>query len=349
MVRGRMVRSRIVSGKMVRNKTVRSKMVSGKTARRNKIMNSGKNGIESRKRLCTVLALAFSTCLLTGCRLALEEVQVQDSAEDRLVGVFVTEEYLHRGTPELTVNSGGEISFVENRERIEGTLIFDEHGPKDIVFDGIEGYGMYYIASWNEELEIYTSYAIADDVFSDRYWATTGNDTSEDNTVEATIYVDQGGPAGLFYNPVYQTAQGDVYMQPGTGLSWAGGVCGSSSAYTMSQEWKASENGQETVWKSSFIIHNVCSDGTVSYSLLFMGEDNRVAEVMTGDELVKMWEAGKWELAVPTETAYLILEQENGSGDTRRTLCNRGEASLEFLQNADGGYMVKRQMNILWE
>lgn len=80
-----------------------------------------------------------------------------------------------------------------------------------------------------------------------------------------------------------------------------------------------------------------------------MGEDNAVTKVMTGDELVKMWEAGQWELAVPTETAYLIPEQENGSGDTRRTICDRGEASLEFLQNADSGYMVKQQINILWE
>lgn len=334
-----MVKSRIVS-----------RMVSNETARRNEIMYSGgAEGYSAIKRLCTVLVLAFSVCLLTGCRLAREEAQVQDSAEDRLVGVFVTEEYIHRGTPELTVNSEGEISFVENREGIDGTLIFDEYGPKDIVFDGIEGYGIYDIEVWNEEQGIYTSYAIADDVFSDGYWAMTGNDTSEANEVEVTIYVDQDGPTGLYFNPVYQTARGDVYMQPGTGLSWAEGVERSSSTYSMSQEWKATENGQEKAWKSSFIIHNVCADGTVSYSLLFMGEDNMVTKVMTGDELAKMWEAGQWELAVPTETAYLILEQENGSGDTRRTLCNRGEASLEFLQNADGGYMVKRQMNILWK
>lgn len=345
-----MVRSRTVRNRMVKSRIVSNRMMSSETAGGNEIMNSGSaEGCSAIKRLYTVLALAFLACLLTGCRLALEEVQVQDSAEDRLVGVFVTEEYLNVGTPELTVNSGGEISFVENREGIEGTLIFDEHGPKDIVFDGIEGYGIYDIEVWNEEQRIYTSYAIADDVFSDRYWAMTGNDTSEDNTVEATIYVNRDGPAGLYYNPVYQTAQGDVYMQPGTGLSWAEGVERSSSTHTLSQEWKATENGQETAWKSSFIIHNVCADGTVSYSLLFMGEDNRVTEVMTGDELAKMWEAGKWELAVSTETAYLILEQENGSGDTRRTICNKGEASLEFLQSSDGGYMVKRQMNILWE
>lgn len=320
-------------------------------------MNSGcakgnrtiNNVIESLNRLYIVLALTLSACLLTGCRLAKEEVQAQNSTEDRLVGVFVTEEYVDRGTPQLMVDSGGEISFAENREGIEGTLIFDEHGPKDIVFDGIEGYGIFDIKVWEENPGSYTSYTISDAIFSDGSWAMDIREMTEINTAEVTVYVGPDGPRALYFNPVYQTAQGDVYMQPGTGLSWAESVEGVSSTHTMSQEWKTSENGQEITWESSFIIHVICADGTVSYNLLFMGEDNRVADVMTGDELAKMWGAGQWELAVPTETAYLVLEQEKGNGDTRRVLCNRGEETLEFLQNAGDGYLVKQQMNILWK
>lgn len=320
-------------------------------------MNSGyakgnrtiNNAIESPNRLYIVLALTISACLLTGCRLAKEEVQAQNSTEDRLVGIFVTEEYVDRGTPELTMNSRGEISFVENREGIDGALVFDEHGPKDIVFDGIEGYGIYDIKVWEEDIGSYTSYAVSDDIFSDGSWAMDIREMTEINTAEVTVYVEPDGPRALYFNPVYQTAQGDVYMQPGTGLSWAESVEGVSSTHTMSQEWKTSENGQEITWESSFIIHVVCADGTVSYNLLFMGEDNGVADVMTGDELAKMWGAGQWELAVPAETAYLVLEQEKGNGDTRRVFCNRGEETLEFLQNAGGGYLVKQQMNILWK
>ena len=345
MVRSITAMSRTVSGKMVMNR-----MVSSKTAGK-KIMNRGgaegqrtiMNGIECRKRLCTFLTPALSACLLTGCRLALDEAQAQNSTEDRLVGMLVTEEYVDRGTPELTMNSRGEISFVENREGIDGTLVFDEHGPKDIVFDGIEGYGIYDIKVWEEDIGCYTSYIISDDIFSDGYWAMDTSEMSETNTAEVTVYVGPDGPRALYFNPVYQTAQGDVYMQSGTGLSWAESVEGVSSTHTMSQEWKTSENGQEITWESSFIIHVVCADGTVSYNLLFIGEDNGVADVMTGDEV------GQWELAVSTETAYLVLEQEKGNGDIRRVFCNRGEETLEFLQNAGGGYLVKQQMNILWE
>lgn len=343
---------------MERSKIVTGKMVGTKTAKRIEIMNSGgaegkrkiNNAIESPNRLYTALTLALSACLLTGCRLAKEEAQAQNSAEDRLVGMLVTEEYVDSGAPELTMISGGEISFAENRERIEGTLIFDEHGPKDIVFDGIEGYGIYNIKMWEENLGSYTSYAISDDIFSDGCWAIDISELSETNTAEVTVYVGPDGPRALYFNPVYQTAQGDVYMQPGTGLSWGEGVEGvSSSTHTVSQERKVSENGEETVESSSFAVCITYEEQIVSCRLLFMDRDSNVADVMTGDELVKMWDEEQWELAVPAETAYLVLEQEKGNGDTRRVFCNRGEESLEFLQNAGGGYLVKQQMNILWE
>ena len=293
-------------------------------------------------RLCTVLALVIAACPLTGCRLALEEVKAQHPEEDRLVGIFLTEQYLEGGTPELTVNPGGEISFAENRERIEGTLVFDENGPKDIVFDGIEGYGIYDIAVWNEEQGSYTSYAVVDDIFSDGSLK-----VGDGSSLEATVYVGPDGPCALYFNPVYQTAESDVYMQPGSGLSWAEGAGIVSS--TLSQERRVSENGQETVQSSSFAVCITYVKQIASYRLLFMDRNSSAADVMTGEELVKMWDAGQWQLRVPAEIAYLVLEQEEENGDIRRTLCNRGEESLEYLRSVGGGYIVKQQMNIIWE
>lgn len=304
---------------------------------------------ESRKtgrgRLCLALVLALSVCLLTGCRLALDEAKIQDSENDRLVGVFVTEQYLDSGMPEVTVNSRGEISVAENREGMDGTLIFDETRLEDIAFDGIEGYGIYDIRVWEDALGIYTSYAIADDIFSDGFWKMSGEESAE---AEVTIYVGQDGSDSFYFNPVYQTAQGDVYMQPGTGLFCTEKAEGSSSTHTLSWERKTAGNGQETVESSSFTIHIVYVGLIPSYKLLFMDGDSSVADVMTGDELVNMWEAEQWELKVPAGTAYLILEQEKENGDIARVICSRGEESLEFLRSVDGGYMVKQQMYIIW-
>lgn len=80
-----------------------------------------------------------------------------------------------------------------------------------------------------------------------------------------------------------------------------------------------------------------------------MDRDNHIADVMTGEELFKMWDAGQWEVAVSSGTAYLILEQEKSSGDVSRVLADRGEGALEFLQSLDGGFLVKRQIALCWE
>lgn len=318
----------------------------------------------SGKRLCVVLTWAIAVSLLTGCRLAREEAETQRREEDRLVGVFVTEEHLDTGGPEVTINSRGELSFVENKEGIPGRIVPDENGWQKIIFESLEnvgsgdsesesteikGFGIYDIRVWEEGQEHYTLHGIMDGIFSDVYWATNGGDNFNSNTVEATIYVEPGGPEGFYFNPVYQTARGDIYMQPGNGLFSSERSEGMSETHTMS--WKGSIvlNGQETAEESSFAINITCAVRPTAYRLLLMGEDSQIIKFVSGDELAEMWDNEQWELSVPAETAYLILEQEKDGGETGRVFCNKGEKSLEFLRSAGGGYLEKRLMSIIWE
>ncbi|MCM1192087.1 MAG: hypothetical protein NC123_12515 [Butyrivibrio sp.] len=316
------------------------------------------------KRFCSVLVPVLAAGLLTGCRLAREEAETQDPAEDRLVGVFVTEEHLDTGMSEVTIGPDGEVSLVENKEGIAGRIVSDENGWQTIVFDraghteadgteaedtGIKGFGIYNIRVWEEGQEHYTYYGIADDLFSDVYWAVNSSDLTESNKVEATVYVEPEGPEGLYFNPVYQTSQGDIYLQPGNGLFGSASSEGMSGTHTMSWKRNIAQDGQEAVEESSYAISITCAARPTAYRLLFMGEDSSVTGVMTGDELAEMWEQGQWELSVPRGTAYLVLEQERDGGDALRTLCNRGEASMEFLRSAGGGYLVKQQIQIIWK
>lgn len=337
-----------------RNKTADSKRNSAEGSKRWKIGIIKK---ESGEKAVYLLASALLTCFLGGCRLAQEEAEAQNSEGDSLVGVFVTEEHLDVGMHEVAINSGGEVSLVEKKAEIAGRIVLDENGWQEIVFDGtedpegieIKGFGIYDIKVWEEGQEHYTLYGIADNIFSDVYWATKSGDNLESNTVEATIYVEPGGPQGLYFNPVYQTSQGDIYMQPGSGLFSSERSEGMSGTHTISWKSSIAQAGQEVVEESSFAISITCAVPPTAYRLLFMGEDSRISKIMTGDELAEMWESGQWELKVPAGTAYLLLEQEKEDGDIGRVFCNKGEESLEFLQSAGGGYLVKRQMNIIWE
>lgn len=293
---------------------------------------------------CFALIAALSACVFSGCSLALKEAETRNSQEDRLVGVLVTKEHLSNGTPEITMNPAGEIVIKENREGIPGKLIFDEAGLQDIVFEGIEGYGIYSIEVYEEALAGNCYYGIGDDAFSDTYWQ-----TGEKDSIETTIYVSREGPNCFYFNPVYQTGQGEVYLQPGSGLAFGGNTEGSSVTHSLSWDRKIREGDRETVSGSSFTVHVTYAELPAAYRLLLFKEDNSVEQVMTGEELLKTIENGQWELSIPDETAYLILEQENQRGEITRIFRDRGEESLEFLQSFEDGILVKRQLGLCWE
>ncbi len=299
---------------------------------------------KSSVKRCFALMGVLSACVLSGCSLALEEAKAGNLQEDRLVGVFVTMQHLDNGTPELIMNSAGEIVIKENREGIPGRLVLDEAGPYKVVFEGIEGYGVYSISVRDEVMGGDCHYGIGDDAFSDIYW-----ETGEKTSVEATIYVSREGPDCFYFNPVYQTAQGDVYMQPGSGLSFSERTEGVSFTHTLSWDKKITEDGRESLSGSSFTIHITLAELPAAYRLLFFNKENSVEKVMTGEELLKAVENGQWELEIPQETDYLILEQENEQGGITRIFCDKGAESLEFLQGLTDGILEKQQMSLGWE
>lgn len=301
----------------------------------------GEGGL--RGRMYTVLGLMFSVVFLTGCRLALEEPGTRKAEDDRLAGVFVTERHIDSGTPEIKRNRKGEASAAENREEIRGRLVATGSGGPDIAFEGIEGYGIYHGIRVQEAQDGGASHSFADELFSDLFYQ-----EGDANRVEATIYVSAEGSDTFYFNPVYQTVQGDLYMLPGSGLT-TDRTEGTVSTHTLRQERKITADGKETVESEEFIIHIACAERTASYRLLFMDAENNVLSVMTGEELLKTGEERQWELSIAPETAYLILERAKSSGEVERTICSRGEERLEFLRYLGDGYLVRQQACIVWE
>lgn len=302
----------------------------------------------SGRRGAVAFALSLLACFSTGCSLALEEVSAQE--EDRLAGILITEQYLHKGMPELKLEPGGKVTFAEQDERIFGTLVYDQYGPDGVIFEGIEGYLICDLKMREEESGSYTAYAIADDIFSDGYWASESTDSGNTESVEATVYVEQGGIGSFYFNPIYQTSAGEVYLLPGSGLTSGTRTDGESMSHNMSWERTLRKGDEEKKGESTgFTIHITYADWPVAQKLLFFREDGTVLGSMSGEELAKIWNAGLWELQIPAQTAWLVLEQEESGGETVRTFCNRGDEKLEFLQKGGNGYLIKQSVSLYWE
>lgn len=288
-------------------------------------------------------ALCLSICLLTGCSLAREEVPARE--EDRLAGFLITEQHLHSGTPELKMGPDGKVAFVEEDVKIPGIVLYDQSGrPDGVAFEGIEGYALCDLKVWEEESGIYAGYIMGDEIFSDVHWVSGDTDSAE-----ATVYVEQGRSGCYYFNPIYQTTAGEVYLLPGTGLASGTGMSGETMSHSMSWERTFRKGEEEKKEGSSYTLHITYADLPGAQELLFYREDGSILGSMGNEELTELWAAELWELKVPPEAAWLVLEQEESGGETGRTFCNRGEGRLEFLESGENGYLVKRSVNLQWE
>ncbi len=306
-----------------------------------------KNREQARKRTHTTFfaALAAAVFALSGCSLALEEAKQE--GQDKLAGFFLTEEHINLGAPDIEVNRRGEIVIKDREERIYGTI-----GPDDTVrFDGLEGIGLYTLRTGREgeshEVHIYTG----DDAFSDCYFSSG----AEGDSTEATVYVTQGGgPQGFYFNPVYQTQEGEIYVVPGSGLfSGSGAEEGMSMSHTVSAETKEVLNGEEKKTTDSYTLHITWALRPRRTEILFLDQENRVIGKVAQEQVEELLAGeGACQVSAPREAAYLILEQAlEGTEAERisRSICSRGEEELELMCDAGDGWLVKRQLSVVWE
>ena len=268
------------------------------------------------KKLCCVLA--FCALLLSGCQLALGEEN-----NDWLIGFYVSLEPIG-----------------EDGKRFDGVQETGEDGLPLFVFDGIEGYPLYYYPV-----------PVDDRGFS---WYTSGESDYIASSIvmkdiavsqEGTVYVNAaGGGYTLCPNPVYVTETGEIYVvaqegpsgqmdQPGTVL-----ICSQEDTVTYRLDGKAK---RETVSVTCHLESVAPVEKTV---ILQMDGENQVLErleIRPGDAL-EPWSGHQ-------ATAYLITETyyEEGYGEVRRETLTKEDPVSVPRYLADGRVMYDH-LEIIW-
>ena len=258
---------------------------------------------------------------------------------DRLVGVYVTEEHLDLFDMESYLNdhmgdliSGGDIT-VSNGEshaymnRVYAQVTEGEDGCYDYSFPEIEGM----LLMVCEEDRDYGKCTVisGDDAFSDVVSA-----AGDHMVLEGTIYV-AGEHVMFFMNPVYQTADGEIYLTAGTGLS-GDMPDGASMSQSMKEEWTETAD-KETVEKSSEITVTIAGKKPSEYfSIAWLDSENQLLEQ-------KEYSASDAEPSVipyVDGAAYMICTSWSGADPDRavlRQIVNAGEPEEHFQIYIDGG------------
>ena len=167
------------------------------------------------------IALIFAIALmLPGCSLLREEGEPADA--DRLVGVYITENYIDSFDFEAYVqdnasslSGGGEISREDAAKYTRRIYAEITDGKTSFPIEGIA----FIAARYEKDGESCTGSDYGDKL-ADVHLSINVSDDMETTVLTGKLFADSGaGHMSAYCNPVYQQADGRVYLVPGEGVS----------------------------------------------------------------------------------------------------------------------------------
>ena len=188
------------------------------------------------------IALIFALALmLPGCSLLREEGEPADA--DRLVGVYITENYIDSFDFEAYVqdnasslSGGGEISREDAAKYTRRIYAEITDGKTSFPIEGIA----FIAARYEKDGESCTGSDYGDKL-ADVHLSINVSDDMETTVLTGKLFADSGaGRMSAYCNPVYQQADGRVYLVPGEGMSANMG----SMTHSLSESCESAKKGE---------------------------------------------------------------------------------------------------------
>lgn len=192
------------------------------------------------KKLAIALILAIAL-MLPGCSLLREEGEPADA--DRLVGVYITENYIDSFDFEAYVqdnasslSGGGEISREDAAKYTRRIYAEITDGKTSFPIEGIA----FIAARYEKDGESCTGSDYGDKL-ADVHLSINVSDDMETTVLTGKLFADSGaGHMSAYCNPVYQQADGRVYLVPGEGMSANMG----SMTHSLSESCESAKKGE---------------------------------------------------------------------------------------------------------
>ena len=237
------------------------------------------------KRYISLLAILTAiVALLCGCALARSDMDASAASRDRLIGVYITTEYIDLFDLEGYIGanasalSGGSISEADAAQyngRLYAKLVDERY-----VFPGVDGFAFFMATTEHEYGTSYSNYT--DEGVCGCKIAVNTND-NEDSSEEAlelecTIYglTGRNDRHVIYTNPVYQTADGEVYLTSGHGISTSGVGAGALVSQKLTDSTTVTDSEGNAVTSSASVnVHYVIAELPLGYTLIEMDADSR--------------------------------------------------------------------------
>lgn len=314
--------------------------------------------MKRRDKKCRKMTAVFS-CMLTvpllaGCSLARADMQT-DASQDRMIGALITDSPLdlfdmegYIGSHISSLGDGDEV-VMKDTGKYGGKLYATIKKNKskdpsdwDISFKGAGGF-KFLAPVWTDENGESYHASEYDDEINDVSTDVNVSETEETKTLSGTVYMLPNmidGDVGYYVNPVYQTADGEIYAVEGGGSYSSGNTSeGEQFSVGLSSETTVTENGKEKTDKSSVNVKLAVMYEPVKIRIYQMDGKNQVVKE-------EEYQPGKMPEKIKTEkkAEYLLVEtkQRDADGKTvmKREIYGKGqEEDLETYFPLENGIL----------
>jgi len=317
------------------------------------------------KQFFAALLAGAALLALPGCSLARTDADAS-AGEDRLIGVLVTTEYLdlfdfeeYYSDHESRFVDGGTV-MVENSDTYQGriyatltteNLTNEETGEQvtrqAYVFEGIDGIG-YFAPTMEDEEGIYTR-SNGDEGISDAHMDVSFTDEGQSLSLEGTVYVEPGkGNTEYYVNPVYQCADGAVYVTSGSGYLLSGDHGeGEVFSTTLDANTTRTEEGKSQKDACTVTLHLAVMFAPERIVLLQMDANAGVVSrrAYTPGALPER-------LELEAGTAYLVVETHKrdraGEETVARALYQSDTETIGTFYGREDGICLKQWTQLNW-
>ncbi|MEG2929212.1 MAG: hypothetical protein RR846_06640 [Oscillospiraceae bacterium] len=322
-------------------------------------------------KIKNILAIVFSIILLlplTACQLAKKDA-AQGKTHDLLVGVFITTEHLDLFDMEGYLNdnlgsfSGGEIALSGNSDQYNGRLYAtpvvtehtdDETGKKsshtEYVFEDLEGIPFFVTETPALDNTDGTVSSVQNEGMSDGHFGSYSGDDEDKTTLDGTLYfAPKSGGSSYYFNPVYQSADGKIYVMAGQGMSSVGDQAeGSAMSQKFEDTVTTTENGQS---KKKTTIINITIESMLPPEKILLLEFDENSALLSRTEYAH---ENLPESITPNSSAdFILLESHklsfDGTAKVDRTLFSRSDESIECFYQGDNNILVKQYSTVNWQ
>ncbi len=305
--------------------------------------------MKNKSKWAALLAVLLIAALMTGCSLAREDGTVV--AQDELIGVMVR--YRPNGEDDHFYEHDAEaaaqylLTHASELEGGESTLPEGLNGGTHVLTDEDRNLCVLFETAQDENEEgpyTYTKNTVGE-IFNTTNHSVAMTDEGEAVEVSAEVYIDatcSGENAKLYIDPVYQRADGLVYVMQDSGFfGLFGGVAKTISA----ESTRIDSEGKKTKRSASYEVSVKAKPRVTRAVLIEMDENNQPVasrEIdLSRDELVEflspetVWALvethvieADWGEAPVEKTERKLIELENGQGETTLILPARQDGIL---------------------